>query len=151
VGCGGILPRNPLQKRVISFVVAKSSFLVPVAFHQLEDVPFAIRKNTIRNPGITSPRSMMGSGSNPSARSAAIAKLEARYLKRQVLKADDLFATVCVYGLSRIGWEELQPNGTRLQHDVFIRLAGFDGSRALKAEMPAWIKTPLALRDRGNS
>lgn len=43
-------------------------------------------------------------------------QLEPRYLERQVLKADDLFATVCVHGPRQTGWEELQPNGTELQH-----------------------------------
>jgi hypothetical protein len=39
---------------------------------------------------------------------------------------------------SRSEWdEEFQPNRTELQHDVFIRLTGFEGPRAVKAEMLA--------------
>jgi hypothetical protein len=37
-------------QRFISFVVAISSLLVPIAFPQLEDVPFAIKKKRDSKP-----------------------------------------------------------------------------------------------------
>jgi hypothetical protein len=56
-----------LQKRIISSVAATSSFLVPVGFHQLEDVPFAITEKHDSKPGNDVTEIDDGSGSMPSA------------------------------------------------------------------------------------